>query len=335
MVRSALWELWDPATYTRDLGDVSPTCIPRHTDLGPGCGSCGGCELAPALLCHGLGAPGKHCLIKQITHRWEGLCGSSGFPWRSSSTPLEQNTWVWMHWRGQEELSNFTASPLPLRWHGLGPREVSSTCDFSGNVTGPLQLCGVLPKRLASLSTCRVLNHELHEWSCKRLGEWQVDSQILLTMLWTPSGSLPMSLRSHLDHGFPNWSVAPTVLCASDPHTHPPRPAPCVLLVVAVRASFGRWLARTCGKPSPVRAQGRDHKRELEHHLWENKRESFSVQPGDFSIKRKHTGLSILPQNGARSLEHVYRQTFWKSLRSSIRAGGRCFSPKSKIVKTS
>lgn len=37
-----LWELWDPALHSWDLGGVSQNCVlgNKHTDLGPGCEPC-------------------------------------------------------------------------------------------------------------------------------------------------------------------------------------------------------------------------------------------------------------------------------------------------------
>lgn len=43
-------------------------------------------EPAPAPLGHDPGAPGKHS--QPVTHRWESLCGSSGFQRKTSSTLL-------------------------------------------------------------------------------------------------------------------------------------------------------------------------------------------------------------------------------------------------------
>ena len=76
-----------------------------------------------------------------------------------------------------------------------------------------------------SLTLSRVLNHELHDWGAgrswkKKIGllEGIKGTQILLTVLQTPSRSLLMSCWGH----FTCVSQAPPALFASHPHILPP-----------------------------------------------------------------------------------------------------------------
>lgn len=125
MDKAPLWELWDPALYTRDPGRVSCTHVlgNKHIDLGPSCGRCLAHELAPAPLSHSLGAPREHW-VRQSPQMWQPL-------WKSRSPAKEfQSIWVRTHWKKRKCFTLPASTPLP-RQHSSVPREHFSAHDFS------------------------------------------------------------------------------------------------------------------------------------------------------------------------------------------------------------
>lgn len=127
-----------------------------------------------------------------------------------------------------------------------------------------------------------------------------------------------MSHQRRLNFGSSNWPTGhSSTLCTSPSHHHHPMANSLCEFPKAARVSFHRQLVSRC-KAGPNLQAWEKSQTPAFNTAWGKEKGGCQHLAWLFKIKRKHTGLRILPQEGARSVEQMDKHRRSKKASKSL-----------------